>query len=288
VTSLLPATTNTLTFAPGTSLLSSNVNGILSTTSLANLLCNNTLTGIFSFCNGGNSSGANNTLGTNDAFAQIFETNNIERMRILANGNVGIGTIAPTTKLHIKSDTVNDSGLRLEQLNLTTPTTFDSVPLGIDATGKVVVASPLDLYRDRGMPNTLMTLSGVATYSRTNFLNWTSRFLILGGGRGPGTLSTDGYYDIRMPNVGTFIPIVGGATGVTVTPAGINMNSNGWVTLYYILNPTGAGSGSNNFRLVSYQNNFIVPNNWVMVAAFNSESFTLKLVMEQLHLLMQR
>lgn len=53
---------------------------------------------------------ASNFIGTTDAQPLIFRTNNVERMRILANGRIGIGTIAPTTNLHI----VGASTLRIE------------------------------------------------------------------------------------------------------------------------------------------------------------------------------
>lgn len=49
-------------------------------------------------------SGTNPTtqfIGTTDAQPLAFKTNNVERMRILSGGNVGIGTNAPDRKLHI-------------------------------------------------------------------------------------------------------------------------------------------------------------------------------------------
>ncbi len=44
---------------------------------------------------------AANWLGTNDPQSLVFKTNNLECMRILSGGNVGIGTTAPTVKLHV-------------------------------------------------------------------------------------------------------------------------------------------------------------------------------------------
>lgn len=69
-----------------------------SASTIKNLLCD--ITGNF-FCDGGNTLGKDLTLGTNDAYDQIFETNNLERMRISSGGLVGIGTMTPTEKLSI-------------------------------------------------------------------------------------------------------------------------------------------------------------------------------------------
>ena len=55
------------------------------------------------FANGGDVAGANRTLGNIDAYALGFETSNLERMTILSNGNVGIGTTNPGHKLHVES-----------------------------------------------------------------------------------------------------------------------------------------------------------------------------------------
>ena len=53
------------------------------------------------FIQNGNSFGTTATLGTNDNNHLNFETNNATRMTIYNNGNVGIGTTNPTTKLAI-------------------------------------------------------------------------------------------------------------------------------------------------------------------------------------------
>jgi hypothetical protein len=64
----------------------------------------------------------------------------LERMRIDENGNVGIGTIAPTNRLEINSGTTGASGLKFTQLTAasTNTSTAISSPIGVDANGVVV------------------------------------------------------------------------------------------------------------------------------------------------------
>ena len=46
---------------------------------------------------------AENFIGTRTTADVVFGTNNIERMRVLSNGNIGIGTAVPLFKLHVSS-----------------------------------------------------------------------------------------------------------------------------------------------------------------------------------------
>jgi len=45
---------------------------------------------------------ATNFLGTTDAVDLVVRTNNVEQMRVLSTGNVGIGLVAPLAKLHVQ------------------------------------------------------------------------------------------------------------------------------------------------------------------------------------------
>lgn len=67
------------------------------------------------FKNGGNSFGAKAILGTNDNFDLGFETNGTEKMTILADGKVGVGTTAPNAPLEIQNTA--SRGLRLKSTN---------------------------------------------------------------------------------------------------------------------------------------------------------------------------
>jgi hypothetical protein len=63
------------------------------------------------FVNGGNSFGADATLGTNDNKALKFEVNNTIAMTISQGGNVGIGTTAPRTALDVSGAIVSRPAL---------------------------------------------------------------------------------------------------------------------------------------------------------------------------------
>jgi len=86
---------------------------------------------------GGNTNGSLQTLGTKDANDLPVITNNTEKMRVTAGGNVGIGTATPATKLEINSGTGDVSGLKFTNLNGYTPESAGAT-LGVDASGNVV------------------------------------------------------------------------------------------------------------------------------------------------------
>lgn len=76
----------------------------------ADKLANGTLNSLTWLLNG-NTGTAGKFIGTNDNNPLVFRTNNIERIRILANGNIGIGMTPSNHRLELKS--ANNETLRL-------------------------------------------------------------------------------------------------------------------------------------------------------------------------------
>ncbi|MBL1219953.1 hypothetical protein JET18_03835 [Chryseobacterium sp. L7] len=91
-----------------------------------------------------NSSGNSTKLsiGTTNATPLTLKTNGTERMALISNGNVGIGTVAPNTALELTSGTANTSGLRFTTLTSASPIGAGQA-LGVDSSGNLVtVANP--------------------------------------------------------------------------------------------------------------------------------------------------
>jgi hypothetical protein len=84
--------------------------------------------------NAGTSPGTN-FLGTSDAQALVVKTNNAERLRVAANGNVGVGTNAPLYRLHLGTAT---TGLRVDG----TATAGTGFALSVGGYGTVAVDAP--------------------------------------------------------------------------------------------------------------------------------------------------
>ncbi len=78
---------------------------------------------------GGNSgtTPGTNFVGTTDAQDFVMRANGVERVRVLVNGNVGIGVVAPTAKLDVSENQVNQAIIRGINTNISAP----SVSTGI-------------------------------------------------------------------------------------------------------------------------------------------------------------
>jgi hypothetical protein len=101
-----------------------------------------------------NTNPAQNFLGTKDNQSLVFRTNNAEVMRMLTNGNIGIGTTTPTNKLHIVS---SNNPLRLEGLQGGAVT--DSV-MTVDGTGVVRMMKMTDVGANAFSANNGLTKTG--------------------------------------------------------------------------------------------------------------------------------
>jgi hypothetical protein len=95
----------------------------------------------------GNANGAVKKLGNTDAYDLSVITSNTERMRVLANGNVGIGQAAPNNVLEVAgtNTTTGVSGLRLTNLGTATAAAANTKMLTVNANGDVVVANNIAL-----------------------------------------------------------------------------------------------------------------------------------------------
>lgn len=78
-------------------------------------------------------------------FAGRNATTSVELMRIKGNGNVGIGTDNPSTRLEIASGTANASGLKLTNLTSASPVGTGK-SIGVDAEGNVITITASNIY----------------------------------------------------------------------------------------------------------------------------------------------
>jgi hypothetical protein len=82
-----------------------------------------------------------NFVGTTDAQDLVFKTTGTERMRILAGGNIGINTLAPTNRLHV---------------NATNPVRFEGLQAGVNA-DSIVTVDGTGVFRMRSVANIMLT-----------------------------------------------------------------------------------------------------------------------------------
>lgn len=82
------------------------------------------------------------SIGTTNASPVALKANGAERLTMISNGNVGIGTAAPNTRLEVSSGTANSSGVRFTNLTSASPIAAGQ-SLGVDASGNIItVANP--------------------------------------------------------------------------------------------------------------------------------------------------
>lgn len=115
-----------------------------------------------------------------------------------------------------------------------------------------------------------ITGGGTISVDASGYLTWSTRFIILGSGRGS-NWSTNGYFDISNPGASVTITGVAGAGNVTTNGSGGIPLSN-WQSLYYIL-PIGSSNTSvpGNFRIMGYSADQDVPYNWVLICSRNGD-----------------
>ncbi|MDZ7898625.1 MAG: hypothetical protein U5N85_11460 [Arcicella sp.] len=168
----------------------------------------------------GGTSPTTNFIGTTDNQALAFKTNNVETMRILSNGKVGIGTNAPERKFHVFD---GNSGL--------TPNTNTSLFVERNVNNYVEIASPDNAERGVVFSNPTNGSGGGIYYlnKNMNFRTNTNdvRMTILANGNvGIGTTAPTAKLDIEGDIV---------VRKTTVTTVGVinGLNRNGGSSVYF-------------------------------------------------------
>lgn len=127
-------------------------------------------------------------------------------------GSIGVGTVTPSSKVEINSGTANTSGLKFSNMNATTPITTGAAPLGVNASGEVVVATGsgtggTNIYNSDG------TLSSYRTITNPSGLN------LVGGG--PFSIkhanSNEFNFLVQPFNGSVYVSSLGSSTPLTVT-----------------------------------------------------------------------
>jgi len=121
------------------------------------------VTGAWMLTGNSGTNATTNFVGTTDAVDLVFRTDNTEKMRVRANGRVGIGTSAPITKLHVShqvsgseliaSYTVGDAGddrVRFSNLS-TVDSTFAPMVQGYSTTQNDLPALTMEALIDTAM-----------------------------------------------------------------------------------------------------------------------------------------
>ncbi len=168
----------------------------------------------------GGTNPATQFIGTTDAQPLAFKTNNVERMRILSGGNVGIGTNAPDRKLHV----YNGNSGRTPNLN-------SSLFVEKDGNNYLEIASPDNGERGVMFSNPTDGASGGIYYSNKDmYFNTNSndrRMTILANGNvGIGTITPTAKLDIEGD-------IVVRKTTISTTGVQNALNRGGGSSIYF-------------------------------------------------------
>ena len=179
--------------------------------------------------------------GSLNNYPVALSVNSSEKVRIISDGNVGIGSTAPAYKLEVIGDVRVSGGL---------------VNAGLSAQ---------------------WTLSGggTATYNGSSIL-WNARVIAIPVERTE--FGADGYIDITCPTSGTITYYNASNVTTTVTCNANGIPIANWESLYYEVTPgQSAASDQTKFRLVNYNNTTWRPSsNWLLICTRNGDGNAIK------------
>jgi hypothetical protein len=228
-----------------------------------------------------------------------------EKVRILGNGNVGIGTIDPLGVLTVKSNYSGgtSSGFCLDATDGTVynlrlssyvhasaqvaykftvnnvDSSVDALNFGYNGNVGIGTSSPsiaLDVPGGIATPGYhaqhATTCSGLVKWTGTH-LSWLHRCIALPVEKSEFGLS--GYIDMYLPATGTSIIHYSGTTGVssiTTTADGFPIGT--WEALWYVVTPGQSHATVNSqYVITDHHNDTWKPNsNWILLAVHNGDS----------------
>ncbi len=185
------------TTSASSTVLVSDAAGIVYTTSASALAASNA----WSLTGNAGTDPTTNFLGTIDNRPLVIRTNNTEVMRVTTTGNVGVGTVTPTVKLHVKAVS---NPLRLEGLQ---PLSNASTILAVDGSGVVYTTSASSLASASAWNIT----GNSGTDPATNFLGTTDNqpLVIRTNNVERMRITVNGYVGIGTDTPGEMLDIVG-------------------------------------------------------------------------------
>jgi hypothetical protein len=133
---------------------------------------------------------ASNFIGTTDNIALAFRTNNIEHIRLMPDGNVGIGISTPLAKLHIESFQQENS-VAIKSFIITGPDAR-----GIESTA-VIESAGGDAYAGyfHGINAGDQTTSAYGIYGKASGVTFFPNYGVYGTAAGSTTNNWAGYFD---------------------------------------------------------------------------------------------
>ncbi|MET0466591.1 MAG: hypothetical protein ABW007_25760 [Chitinophagaceae bacterium] len=226
----------------------------------------------------GNANGVVKKLGNTDAFDLSVITSNAERMRVLANGNVGIGQATPGNLLEVGGTVAGTgvSGLRLSSLGSATPAASNTKMLTINANGDIVVANNNAnnaWSMDGNTTGAVKKIGSTDNYATSFITNNTERIRVLNTGNVgigsatpgnmlevAGTTAGTGVSGLRLLNLGTATPASSNTKMLTINASGDIVVANNNANNAWSMDGNTAGADKKMGTIDNFATSFITNN----------------------------